>query len=199
MARGKKYTRRVSKNRRKTKRGAVRTRHPEYEVREHSRAAMAGLPPPNMRVLDLKRHNVIYKVMNGDTRVDSYSFGIARDELMKIARDDFFKNKENPEMFRRITELGARIRSGKSATPTARQRGAFVYCDCLKCEHVNCDDNWLPEFQVTKDYQEPTTIPHNYHSVLWHSLCQAGGRSDPKLGLTHSGYLPCWLNKKFDK
>jgi hypothetical protein len=121
-------------------------------------------------------------------------FMATKKELMQIARYDFVTNKENPELFRQITEYGMRVSGGGSVSP-ARWRGHWVYNQCLECDHVNSTDNYLPEFQVTKDRQEPTNIPHNYYSVLWHSICQAGGRAN---GQTHSGYLPCWLNKKFD-
>jgi hypothetical protein len=200
MPRGK-YTRRVFKGRRKTKkrRGGVMEgpRRPESNEQLHKRMGAVWGHPGDIPPPPVNKAEVYGKVINGEN-VNIHEFMAVRDELTKTASYDLVTNKENPELFRRITELGARLVSGKSTTPTGSQRGAFVYCVCLKCEHVNCDDNSLPEFQLTKDHQL-TNIPHNYYSVLWHSKCQAGGRSDPRLGPTHSGYLPCWLNKKFDK
>jgi hypothetical protein len=154
-------------------------------------------PPPPPPAPTIDKADVIHKVTNNIGGVNAQMFMATKKELMQIARYDFVTNKENPELFRRITEYGMRVSGGGSVSP-ARWRGHWVYNQCLECDHVNSTDNALPEFQVTKDRQEPTNIPHNYYSVLWHSICQAGGRSDPRLGQNHLGYLPCWLNKKFD-
>jgi len=206
MTIAKKKTRRVSKHRRKTtKRRVGSARKPTYRVptaAERDAARVADIvrreppgyprampPPPPVNKVD-----VIHKVTNNIGGVNAQMFMATKKELMQIARYDFVTNKENPELFRRITEYGMRVSGGGSVSP-ARWRGHWVYNQCLECDHVNSTDNYLPEFQVTKDHQEPTNIPHNYYSVLWHSICQAGGRAN---GQTHSGYLPCWLNKKFD-
>ena len=201
MAIGKKYTRRASKHRRKTKkrRGGVRGyRRPTARVADivAREAAAASAPrPPIPPALD--KADIIRKVTTGETGVNADMFMAAKKELMQIARYDLVTNKEYPFLFNRITEYGMRVTGGGSVSP-ARWRGHWVYNQCLECDHVNSTDNFLPEFQVTKDRQEPTNIPHTYDSILWHSICQAGGRSDPRLGQTHSGYLPCWYNKKFD-
>lgn len=206
MAIARKKTRRVSKHRRKTKKRYVGAGRASASVslaraRRGPRNRLSppdpSPPPPPPPVPTIDKVDVIHKVTNNIAGVNAQTFMATKKELMQIARYDFVTNKENPELFRQITEYGMRVSGGGSVSPP-RWRGHWVYNQCLECDHVNSTDNYLPEFQVTKDHQEPTNIPHNYYSVLWHSICQAGGRSDPRLGQTHSGYLPCWLNKKFD-
>jgi hypothetical protein len=203
MAIARKKTRRVSKHRRKTKKRYVGAGRASASVslaraRRGPRNRLSppdpSPPPPPPPVPTIDKVDVIHKVTNNIAGVNAQTFMATKKELMQIARYDFVTNKENPELFRQITEYGMRVSGGGSVSPP-RWRGHWVYNQCLECDHVNSTDNYLPEFQVTKDHQEPTNIPHNYYSVLWHSICQAGGRAN---GQTHSGYLPCWLNKKFD-
>ena len=192
MPRGK-STRRASKGRRRTRkrRGGARGRkliHNPAWPRDPS-------PPPPPPPPALDKADIIRKVTNNIGGVNAQTFMATKKELMQIARYDLVTNKEYPFLFNRITEYGMRVTGGGSVSP-ARWRGHWVYNQCLECDHVNSTDNYLPEFQVTKDRQEPTNLPHTYESIVWHSICQAGGRAPN--GLNHLGYIPCWYNKKFD-
>jgi hypothetical protein len=161
---------------RKDKQNAEK-RKEEHDIAERIRLAAER---------DERNAKIIYNVTNGIEGVKKPDFMSVRDELMRIARNDLFENKENPVVFRNIIDYVCKY----SSINSYRSRGYWVYAICIKCEHVPVNDHGLQDQHVTTIHDEVITKPHNYESILFNSVCSHKGRG--LIGRNHSGVIPCW-------
>jgi hypothetical protein len=168
------------------------------ETIESMRSPLIVSPPKpeDSRRDEAKKCILVQAVLTG-RNVTAEEFMSVHHRLMKIAKDDLFKNKSDPKLFRHIIEYAVRFGSGYEGE--ARTRAYWVYQKCLGCEHCGCGghvagipDMYLQKFKEDRRFQL-TDIPHDYDSIIWHNTCNSKGRG--LIGRTHYGFIPCWFNE----